>query len=70
MPDPFRPPDNQVAFCADCGKEDLKRNMETLYGKDHFAGSPKVLCCLCSGCYRELVGGLDIKQTTNRRKTK
>lgn len=70
MADPFRPPDLHVAFCADCGKEDLKRNMETLYVKDHHTASPKVLCHLCKGCFRELVSGLDIKQTTKRRKRK
>ena len=70
MPDPFRPPDNHVAFCADCGKEDLKRNMKTLYVKANYGQSLKVLCHLCNGCFRELVRGLDIKQTTKRRKRK
>ena len=70
MPDPFRPPDLQVAFCADCGKEDLKRNMKTLFTKEPYTGHAKVLCHLCDGCFREWVGGLDIKQTTKRRKRK
>lgn len=62
MPSPFRPPEYQVAFCADCGKEDLKRNMQTLLIKEPYTGHPKVLCHLCNGCFRELVRGLEINK--------
>lgn len=58
MPDPFRPPEPFVARCADCGKEDLKRNMKTICVKDY--GTTKVFCHLCEGCFAEWVSGLDI----------
>ena len=67
MPDPFRPPSYQVAFCADCGKEDLKRNMKTICVKD-LTGTMKTFCHLCEGCFRDWVSGLDIKQTTTTRR--
>ena len=54
MSDPFR------ARCADCGKEDMKRNMKTICVRDR-TGTTKTFCYLCENCFAEWVSGLEIK---------
>lgn len=66
MPDPFRPPENFVGVCAECGKEDLKRNMKTLYVKEY--GTIRVFCHLCDECFQEWVNGLKVKPVDTRGK--
>lgn len=60
MPDPFRPPENFVAFCANCGKEDLKRNMKTICVKEY--GTIQVFCHLCDECFEKWADSLEFNQ--------
>ena len=43
--------DKSIGFCADCGKEDLKKRMFTVAAKEKGYSNFKVVAHFCPECY-------------------
>lgn len=43
--------DKHIGFCADCGREALKKRMITVLVKERQYGNPRVICHFCPECY-------------------
>lgn len=51
IPQEYRPAESQIAVCARCGGEILKRNGVAIYVKHGSIAQVKVLLHFCRSCY-------------------